>query len=130
VYAGLVRAFAVVATALVLAPAAWAWPNASLEVTVWPKGKSGPSHTWTLRCDSRPRGTHPDPDGACFALARHPRALKLDPKSIECTDRWDGPELAFVRGKFRGQRVRAWFRRTNGCEISRWNALSALLPRS
>jgi hypothetical protein len=123
------RALAVVATALVLVPTAAAWPNAALKVTVWPKGKSGRSQTWTLRCDPLPRGTHPDPEGACLALARHARALKRVPKGIGCTQQWDGPEVARVRGKVRGKRIRAWFKRNNGCEIGRWNALSALLPR-
>ncbi len=124
------RTLAVLAAALVFAPVAAAWPNANLKVTVWPKGKSGSSRTWTLRCDyPGPRGTHPSPSGACLALARHPRALKPVPQGVGCTQQWDGPEVAYVRGGFRGKRVRAWFKRTNGCEIGRWNGLAALLPR-
>ena len=115
--------------ALVFAPLASAWPNASLKVTVWPKGKSGTSHTWTLHCDPQPRGTHPDPEGACLALSRHPRALKPVAKGAGCTQQWDGPQVALVRGTFRGKQIRTRFKRTDGCEISRWNALSALLPR-
>jgi Subtilisin inhibitor-like len=125
-----VRAFAVVLSALVLAPIASAWPNAALRVTVWPKGKSGASHTWTLRCDyPGPRGTHPRPEAACLALARHARALRPVPDEVACTQQWDGPEVALVRGTFRGKRIRATFNRTDGCEIRRWNALAALLPR-
>jgi hypothetical protein len=123
-----VRALAVLVAALVFAPAASAWPSATLKVTVWPKGKSRASHTWTLRCDPQPRGTHPNPSGACFALARHPRALKPVPKKIGCTQQYDGAEVALVRGTFRGRHIRAWFKRTNGCEIGRWDALRALLP--
>jgi len=124
------RAFAVLLAALVLVPAASAWPNAVLKVTVWPNGKSGASTTWTLRCDyPGPRGTHPTPEAACLALARHPRALKPVPEGTACTQHWDGPEVARVRGNFRGKRIRSMFDRTNGCAISRWNALSALLPR-
>ena len=123
------RVLAVLAAALILAPAASSWPNADLKVTVWPKGKSGPSSTWTLRCDPRPRGTHPNPDGACLALTRHPRALRPVLGEIVCTEQRDGPEVALVRGTFRGKRIRATFNRTDGCEIRRWNALAALLPR-
>jgi hypothetical protein len=123
-----VRLLLVVAAALIFAPTASAWPNAALKVTVWPKGKRGPYSTWILRCNP-PRGTHPNAEGACFALARHGRALKRVPKDIGCTQNWDGPEVALVRGTFRGKRVRTWFNRANGCEIARWNALSALLPR-
>jgi hypothetical protein len=122
------RPVLVVAAALLLVPAASAWPRAALKVTVWPEGKSGESTTWTLRCNP-PRGTHPDPEGACLALARHPRALKPVPKDVGCTQIWGGPQVALVRGTFRGKHVRAWFKRTDGCEIGRWNALSALLPR-
>jgi hypothetical protein len=107
-----------------------AWPNASLRITVWPKGKQGASHTWTLRCTyPGPRGTHPDPEGACLALSRHPRALRAVPKGAGCSQQWDEPQVALVRGTFRGNPVRTRFKRTDGCEIARWNALSALLPR-
>jgi Subtilisin inhibitor-like len=121
------RILAVVTAALFVVPAASAWPNASLKVTVWPDGKKAASQSWTLRCDPRPRGTHPDPAAACVALARHARALKPVPPNVGCTQQWDGPEVALVRGTFRGKPVRAWFNRTNGCEIGRWDALSALL---
>ena len=74
-------------------------------------------------------GRTPNPDGACLALARHPRALSPVPGEIVCTEQRDGPEVALVRGTFRGKRIRATFNRTDGCEIRRWNALAALLPR-
>jgi Subtilisin inhibitor-like len=123
------RLLLVSAVALVLVPAASAWPNASLKVTVWPNGKKGASHTWTLRCTyPGPRGTHPSPQAACLALSRHPKALKPVPQGIGCTQQWDGPQVALVRGTFRGKRIRATFKRTNGCEIGRWDALRALLP--
>ncbi len=38
--------------------------------------------------------------------------------------------MALVRGTYAGHRVRAWFTRTNGCEIGRWEALKALFPFS
>ena len=121
------RALAVLAAALVFAPVAAAWPNANLKVTVWPKGKQRASHTWTLRCTyPGPRGTHPDPEGACLALSRHPKALKRVPQGIGCTQQWEGPQVALVRGTFRGKSIRAWFKRTNGCEIGRWDALKPL----
>jgi hypothetical protein len=122
------RPLLVVAAALLLAPAALAWPSAALKVTVWPKGKSGEYTTWTLRCNP-PRGTHPNAEGACLALARHPRALKPVRKDVGCTQIWGGPQVGLVRGTFRGKHVRASFKRTDGCEIGRWNALSALLSR-
>ena len=123
------RVLAVLAAALVLAPLASAWPNASLRITVWPKGKQGVSHTWTLRCTyPGPRGTHPHPEGACLALSRHARALKPVPDGVGCTEQSDGPQVALVRGTFRGKEIRARFERTDGCEIRRWDALRALFP--
>ena len=122
-------ALAAVALTLLVVPAAAAWPDAALKVTVWPKGKDGASQTWTLRCDyPGPRGTHPRPAAACRALSRHPGALKPVPQHVGCTQQWDGPQVALVRGTFRGKRIRTTFKRTNGCEIGRWDALRALLP--
>jgi hypothetical protein len=124
-----VRVFAVLAAALAFAPLASAWPNASLKVTVWPKGKQHASHTWTVRCTyPGPRGTHPNPEGACLALSRHARALKPVPDGVGCTQQRDGPQVALVRGTFRGKEIRARFKRTDGCEIGRWDALRALFP--
>jgi len=124
------RALLVTVVALVVVSSASAWPTASLKVTVWPKGKSGAQHTWSLHCDPLPGGTHPTPAAACRALSRHPRALRPVPKGIACNQIWDGPQVALVRGTFRGKHIRAWFKRTDGCETGRWNALAALLPLS
>ncbi|MDE8668773.1 serine protease inhibitor [Pseudarthrobacter sp. H3Y2-7] len=44
-----------------------------------------------------------------------------------CTQQYGGPQVAEVTGTFHGRRVRMVFRRTDGCEIARWNAMSALL---
>jgi hypothetical protein len=123
-----VRPLLVVALALLLVPAASAWPSATLTVTLWPKGKHGRSTTWTLRCDPSPRGSHPRPSAACRALARHPRALRPVSKGVACAELYSGPQVALVRGRFRGKRIRSWFKRTDSCETGRWNALSALLP--
>jgi Subtilisin inhibitor-like len=115
--------------ALILVPAALAGSQTALKITVWPNGKDGASHTRTLRCGP-PSGTHPDPAAACRALARHPRALRPVPKDVGCTQQWDGPEVALVRAVLRGHRIRSWFKRTDGCEIGRWNALRPLFPLS
>ena len=44
-----------------------------------------------------------------------------------CTQQYGGPQLAVVSGMFHGRAVHAVFRRTDGCEIARWNSLTALL---
>jgi hypothetical protein len=52
------------------------------------------------------------------------------PKNVACTEIYGGPQVARVRGVFRGRRVRAGFDRTNGCEIARWNRVAFLFPTS
>ena len=44
-----------------------------------------------------------------------------------CTQQYGGPQVAVVTGVFHGRAVDATFQRTDGCEIARWNAMSALL---
>ena len=51
------------------------------------------------------------------------------PQDTVCTEIYGGPQKARVVGTVNGQRVRAMFTRTNGCEISRWQRISPwLLP--
>ncbi|MDQ3616821.1 MAG: subtilase-type protease inhibitor [Actinomycetota bacterium] len=74
-----------------------------LRVTV----RSGPNaavKTYTLRCDP-PGGEHPDPEAACAALARAPRALAPVPKGLGCTEIYGGPQTATIDGIWRGELV-------------------------
>jgi hypothetical protein len=86
----------------------------------------------TLECDPV-GGDHPDAAAACAALAaasdggRDPFAPT--PADAVCTQIYGGPQTATVTGTWRGTPVDARFDRTNGCEISRWDALGALLGR-
>ena len=89
---------------------------------------SGASRTLELTCDP-PGGDHPDPAAACAALtaAGGAAAFAAPPRDETCTEIYGGPQVAFVEGTVDGQTVRARFSRTNGCEISRWDALGPLL---
>ncbi|HMO11960.1 MAG TPA: SSI family serine proteinase inhibitor [Actinotalea sp.] len=89
---------------------------------------SGTSETWTLTCEPA-GGDHPDPDAACAALAAAGGAPAFDPvpRDTAGTEIWGGPQVATVEGTVDGVRVSADFSRTNGCEISRWDALADLL---
>ena len=49
------------------------------------------------------------------------------PSDQACTEIYGGPQTARVTGTFRGEPVDAEFDRTNGCEISRWDAYVDLL---
>ncbi|KGM09436.1 proteinase inhibitor I4 serpin, partial [Cellulomonas bogoriensis 69B4 = DSM 16987] len=98
----------------------------SLTITVDPTGE-GATTTWTLTCDP-PGGDHPDPEAACAQLAQvGTEGLAPVPADAMCTQQWGGPQTATVTGTLDGTAVDATFRYTDGCEIHRWDALSAVL---
>jgi Subtilisin inhibitor-like len=114
-----------------LAPAAPAAVAASrLSITVWPQGRQAAVvHRYTLAC-APARGTVPAPARACTSLRRlGAAAFAKVPPTTACTDIYGGPEQAHVRGLVAGRRVDAWLKRTNGCEIERWNRVRAVVPR-
>jgi hypothetical protein len=83
--------------------------------------------TYTLRCNPA-GGTLPQPARACRRLAQLQAPFAPTPKGTACTQIYGGPQIAFVRGRFRGRSVRAHFNRRNGCEIHRWNRVAFLFP--
>lgn len=90
-----------------------------LEITV--DQGDGRSVTYTLTCDP-PGGDHPDPEGACAALAALPEPFAPVPAGMMCTQEYGGPQTATVRGTYRSEPVEAVLTRTDGCEISRWQS--------
>ncbi|MCC9174246.1 serine protease inhibitor [Arthrobacter sp. zg-Y179] len=90
-----------------------------------------PSSTWTLQCDgAEPRegSTVPDPAGACAVLADQGAAALAEPAAgLMCTQEIRGMQRAHVTGMVRGEAVDASFSLTDGCQISRWERLTALL---
>jgi hypothetical protein len=101
----------------------------SLTVTYWAEGPEGEAQTWTLACDPA-SGTLPDPAEACDQLEQGGSELFDDvPANTACTEIYGGPQTAHVHGTVDGDAVAAGLSRENGCEISRWDALSPwLLP--
>jgi len=81
---------------------------------------------WTLTCPDQ--GSLPQPRRACERLAPMKKPFAATPKSSACTLVYGGPQVATVRGRFRGRTVSTRFSRTNGCEISRWNRVRFLFP--
>ena len=70
----------------------------------------------------------PDSAAALAAVEQHGEKMFFalpDPMRV-CTQQYGGPEIAVVTGWFDDQEVNASFRRTDGCEISRWQALAPL----
>jgi len=121
------------ALVVVVLPGAGAAATAKTRVviTVWSQGRGQgkPVASWTLTC--RPAGgSHPAPGRACRRLFAHVGALRPVPRGSLCTDQLGGPEVALIRGRIRGKRVRSWLNRSNGCEIGRWDALGVVLPVS
>ena len=109
------------------APAAGA---TSLTVELMAEGEAV-TDTWTLECDGAAPVGHsgaPDPAAACAALAEHGTALMAEPgPGVACTMQYGGPQRATVTGTVDGENVDAAFAYSDGCQISRWDALSGLL---
>lgn len=122
-------AVVVAAAVLALPGTAAAQSSTNLRITVWPDGKGNGSTTWTLRCDAL-GGTLPSRARACRTLAMLKAPFAPVPRGTVCTEVSGGPAVAYVRGTFRGRPVRAWFNRSDGCQIDRWNQVRVLLPLS
>ncbi|WP_328537900.1 SSI family serine proteinase inhibitor [Streptomyces sp. NBC_00344] len=106
-----------------------------LTVTVQDAGDRAADGTRRLECGaSGATGTHRSPQEACDRLA----ALAADgkepfepvPSGMMCTMQYGGSATAHITGTWQGRPVDATFRRTNGCEIARWNNLEPLLPHA
>jgi len=96
------------------------------ELTVVVAGTGRGRTTYVLTCDPA-GGDHPDPVAACRALDELDDPFAPVPDGQACTEIYGGPQTAVVTGTFRGRSVEAVFDRTNGCQISRWDAHLALL---
>jgi len=102
----------------------------SLSVELMADGEAV-TDSWTLECDgAAPAGESgaPDPAAACAALAEGGTGLFAEPGSeAACTMQYGGPQRAAVTGTVDGSAVEAEFAASDGCQISRWDALSGLL---
>ena len=96
-------------------------PSYDITIVYWPEGPEGESVEAALQCFPH-GGTHPDPDGACAALAENKDALEPVSDDVACTEIYGGDQVATITGS-----VEASFSRANGCEIARWDALEPAL---
>jgi hypothetical protein len=97
---------------------------AELVVTVDDDGARGSAAPRELRLDC----AKPTDSPACGAAAGVSAAdLAKTPDDVACTQLYGGPEEATIKGTIRGSSVDASFKRTDGCEISRWERVKALL---
>ncbi len=115
---------------LVLLAAAWAAAAQRADgtrLTIEVRASEGAAPTgYTLACDPAD-GTLPGAAQACERLAASRASFAPLPADAVCTQVYGGPEVATVRGVFRGQAVDAVFTRRNGCEIARYDRLLRLL---
>jgi Subtilisin inhibitor-like len=101
-------------------------PAANLEISISIRGSEAPTKVWTLRCPDG--GTLPDAAAACRKLGQVQDPFAPVPKDAACPQIYGGPEIADVRGTFRGHPVATRFSRGNGCEIERWSRVRFLFP--
>ncbi len=100
-----------------------------LTITVRSSAKADPV-TRTLTCDPA-GGNVPRAEAACAALAKvaiaKPDPFAPTPKGQMCTQIYGGPQVATVKGTYKGRDIDASFNRKNGCEVKRWTDITALL---
>lgn len=81
--------------------------------------------------DSQPAegSTVRDADAACAALTQHGEKVffELPDRNRICTQQYGGPQQARVTGTISGREVDKQFSLTDGCKISEWNSMQALL---
>jgi hypothetical protein len=100
--------------------------NAELAITLKPSAGEPEVH-YTLVCVNGvpdAESKHPTAEAACAALKGN-AALLASPvlrTDQACTEQYGGPQEATVTGVVDGVPVDDAFKRTNGCEISAWNA--------
>lgn len=101
-------------------------PTSELTITVRATPEAS-AVTWTLACQP-PGGDHPRAEAACRALETAQRdPFAPVPKGMLCTQVYGGPLTATITGTWRGANVNASYRRTDGCEIARWDAIAEVL---
>jgi Tol biopolymer transport system component len=83
--------------------------------------------TFTLRC-APAGGTLPHAAAACAKLVKVQNPFAPIPRNVACTMIYGGPQLASVNGVYGGRPVRTSFRRSDGCQIARWNKVRFLFP--
>ena len=97
---------------------------AALTVTVDDDGAKGSAAPRELKLDC----AQPTDSQACGAAAGVSAAdVQKTSGDTACTQIYGGPEEASIKGTIRGTTIDATFKRTDGCEIARWEKVQALL---
>ncbi|MCB5910804.1 SSI family serine proteinase inhibitor [Streptomyces pinistramenti] len=108
-------------------------PTDHLTVTVSGSGSERTDGTFELYCHPD-GGNHFQAADACDRLDRMTRwgkdAFAPVPQNAKCTMMYGGAATARITGTWAGRPVNADFRRTDGCEIARWDRFEPLLPKT
>ncbi|MEV7136737.1 SSI family serine proteinase inhibitor [Streptomyces tauricus] len=107
-------------------------PDKADHLTVTVSGAGG-GHDGRFELDCHPAGgSHPNAQAACDYLDRHTSWGKSPFAPAQergmCTMQYGGPATAHVTGTWAGRPVDTTYRRGDGCEIARWDALVPVLP--
>jgi hypothetical protein len=100
-------------------------PPTSLQITVWPEGRGRNSSGASLTCDPA-GGTHRSATRACAQLRTIDDPFGPLPLELPCVLKKSGPEVAVVRGSYRGKPVETEFDRSDSCETRRWERVAIL----
>ncbi|WP_051476821.1 SSI family serine proteinase inhibitor [Arthrobacter sp. Br18] len=87
---------------------------------------------YVLECSSAtpgPNTTLPNAEEACATVASLGASFfnALPDRNVACTQQYGGPQTASITGTVDGTQILASFALTDGCEISRWNAVRSIL---
>jgi Subtilisin inhibitor-like len=108
-------------------------PATSLQIIVWPEGqeppRGGKSFSTSLTCGPA-GGTHPNPARACAQLRAIDDPFGPLPTEQPCILVRAGPQVAVVRGSYRGKPVETRFDRSDTCETRRWDRVASLFEIS
>jgi hypothetical protein len=89
---------------------------------------SGRPRTYRLFCGGMAGRAHPEDDAACARLAETGGPVAATPRGQACSMIYGGPQTAEVRGTWQGRPVHESYRRTDGCEVARWQKMVPALP--
>lgn len=108
--------------------------NAELAISVVPdEGQAAINYTLVCQVGvPAAESSHPAADAACAAIKENAALLSPATQGTAqaCTEQYGGPQTATVTGVVDGVAVDAEFARTNGCEISAWDAAKDVLAHA
>ena len=109
-------------------PTASAAPAEDELVVELDRGEGGEPERYTVTCGETVAGDLPDAAAACAHLEGLDDPFVPVRNDATCTQEYGGPQVARVTGRWAGEPVDLQLSRTDGCRISQWDRLGALLP--